>query len=62
MYHSSSRASQLLGYSWKTNQYGLALDNVVKFELVLPDSKAVSVTEDDHSDLFWALKVCTFDD
>ena len=32
------------GYSWKTNQYGLALDNVVAFELVLPNGDITVVT------------------
>jgi FAD/FMN-containing dehydrogenase len=45
-----------LGYSWKTNQYGLAVDNVVAYELVLPNGRVKVVTEQDK-DLWFALKV-----
>ena len=44
------------GYSWKTNQYGLTIDTVTAFELVLPSGKVVKVTEKDE-DLWFALKV-----
>ena len=46
------------GYSIKTNQYGLGIDNVVKFEVVLTSGE-IKVVENDwyHSDLFMALKV-----
>lgn len=43
------------GYSWKTNQYGLAVDNVVAYELVLPNGRVTVVTEQDE-DLWFALK------
>jgi len=43
------------GYSWLSNQYGLALDNVVSFELVLPEGSVRTITESD-TDLFFALK------
>lgn len=46
-----------IGYSWKTNQYGLTIDTVQAFELVMPNGTATTVTSDDE-DLFWALKVC----
>lgn len=45
------------GYSFKTNQYGLTVDTVQGFELVLPDGTATNVTESTNPDLFWALKV-----
>jgi hypothetical protein len=45
-----------LGYSWKTNQYGLAVDSVVAYELVLPNGTVAAVTEKDE-DLWFALKV-----
>jgi hypothetical protein len=44
------------GYSWKTNLYGLTVDTVTAFELVLPNGKVVKVTEKDE-DLWFALKV-----
>lgn len=45
------------GYSYLTNQYGLATDNVAGFELVLPEGKVVQVSQDSYPDLFWGLKV-----
>jgi hypothetical protein len=46
----------LTGYSWKTNQYGLTVDTVTEFELVLPYGEVKVVTEKDE-DLWFALKV-----
>jgi FAD/FMN-containing dehydrogenase len=46
------------GYSLKTNQYGLGIDNLVQVEIVLPDGKKVKAAENVNSDLFWAIKVC----
>ncbi|KAK0499166.1 FAD-binding domain-containing protein [Armillaria luteobubalina] len=44
------------GYSWLSNQYGLALDNVVAYELVVPNGTVVNVTEKNDPDLFFSLK------
>ncbi|KAF8968756.1 hypothetical protein BDZ97DRAFT_1915822 [Flammula alnicola] len=44
------------GYSWKTNQYGLAVDNVVAFELVRADGQVVIVTHTSDPELFFGLK------
>ncbi|PBK85372.1 FAD dependent oxidoreductase [Armillaria gallica] len=44
------------GYSWLSNQYGLAVDNVVAYELVVPNGTAVTVTEGSDPDLFFSLK------
>jgi hypothetical protein len=46
----------LSGYSFKSNEYGLAIDNVVAYELVLPNGTVTTVTVDDH-DLWFALRV-----
>ncbi|KAH9037371.1 FAD-binding domain-containing protein [Lactarius deliciosus] len=43
------------GYSWKTNQFGLTLDTVTKFELVLPSGEVTTVTEKDE-DLWFGLR------
>ncbi|KAH8982075.1 FAD-binding domain-containing protein [Lactarius akahatsu] len=43
------------GYSFQTSQYGLAIDNVVAFELVLPNGTVATVTEANH-DLWFALR------
>jgi hypothetical protein len=45
------------GYSWKTNQFGLAIDIIESYELVLPDGTIQSVTPHDE-DLWFALRVC----
>ena len=46
----------VLGYSWKTNQYGLTIDTVTAFEVVLPNGSVKVVTEKDE-DLWFALRV-----
>ncbi|EIM87246.1 FAD-binding domain-containing protein [Stereum hirsutum FP-91666 SS1] len=43
------------GYSWKSNQYGLTVDTIQAYELVLPNGTVTTVTSD-NDDLFWALK------
>ncbi|KAI0303852.1 hypothetical protein BC826DRAFT_1100810 [Russula brevipes] len=43
------------GYSFKTSQYGLTVDNVVGYELVLPNGTFINVTPKD-SDLWFALR------
>ncbi len=45
------------GYSWLSNRYGLALDNVVAYELVVPNGTVVTVMEESDPDLFFSLKV-----
>ena len=45
------------GYSWITNQYGLAIDTVTAFELVKPNGHVETVTKDSDSSLFFGLKV-----
>ncbi|KZT71943.1 FAD-binding domain-containing protein [Daedalea quercina L-15889] len=44
------------GYSYLTNQYGLTIDNVLAFELVLPNGTVINVTDAAYPDLFFALK------
>jgi hypothetical protein len=51
---------RVAGYSWKTNEYGLAVDSVTEFHLVLPNGTQTVVTEADN-DLWFALKVCLND-
>ncbi|TFY74702.1 hypothetical protein EWM64_g9309, partial [Hericium alpestre] len=43
------------GYSWKTNQYGLTVDTVQAFELVLPNGTVTTVTEA-NDDLWFGLR------
>jgi len=44
------------GYSYLTSQYGLAIDNIVAYELILPDGTITEVTATSSPDLFFALK------
>lgn len=46
----------MTGYSYKTNQYGLSIDSIVGFNLVLPNGTVASVTQSTHPDLFFGLK------
>ncbi|KAM3427061.1 hypothetical protein NHJ13734_009138 [Beauveria thailandica] len=43
------------GYSWLTNQFGLACDTVLEYHLILPNGTAV-VVDSSVPDLFFALK------
>ncbi|KAI0251578.1 hypothetical protein BJV78DRAFT_1126057 [Lactifluus subvellereus] len=43
------------GYSWKTSQFGLTIDTVVSFELVLPDGTIQTVTSQ-NEDLWFGLR------
>lgn len=48
------------GYSLKTNQYGMGIDNIMKVQIVLPsgESKEVSVlSQGEDKELFEAIKV-----
>ncbi|KAJ1306265.1 hypothetical protein OPQ81_010969 [Rhizoctonia solani] len=44
------------GYSWLSNQYGLTIDTVMAFEVVLPNGTITTATETKNSDLFFGLK------
>lgn len=45
------------GFSLKTNQYGLGIDNIIAIQIVLPNGEILDVNEQYHGDLFQALKV-----
>ncbi|KAF9512344.1 hypothetical protein BS47DRAFT_1394234 [Hydnum rufescens UP504] len=44
------------GYSYISNRHGLVTDNIVAFELVLPNGEITVVTAQSDPDLSWALK------
>ena len=46
----------LSGYGYTTSQYGLTIDNVAGYELVLPNGTVLSVTSKDE-DLWFGLRV-----
>ena len=44
------------GHGWLQGQYGLMADNLLSARLVLANGSAISVSDTEHADLFWALK------
>ena len=44
------------GSGWLERKHGLACDNLVAVELVTADGELVRASEDQHPDLFWALR------
>ena len=48
------------GYSLKTNQYGLGIDNLLGIKIVLPNGVIECATKDYNSMLLDAVKVCVF--
>lgn len=46
-----------IGFSWKSNQFGLTVDTIDSFELVKPSGEIVNVTAQSDADLFFGLKV-----
>jgi len=55
-HHPRARSHMVSGYSFKTNQYGLTIDNIAGYELVLPNGTITNVTSKDE-DLWFALRV-----
>lgn len=46
-----------IGYSFLTNERGLASDNIAALELALPNGEVVTINETSNQDLFHAIKV-----
>jgi FAD/FMN-containing dehydrogenase len=44
------------GYGWLTRKYGMTIDNLVSAELITADGRKLSVSDDENSDLFWAIR------
>src|ERR1043166_182477 len=44
------------GLGWWMSKYGLALDNLVSVELVTANGEIIRASENEHADLFWALR------
>jgi FAD/FMN-containing dehydrogenase len=43
------------GSGWIERKFGLACDNLLAVDLILADGRAVTASETEHPDLFWAL-------
>jgi FAD/FMN-containing dehydrogenase len=44
------------GYSAQRRAHGMSIDNVAAFELVTADGRYLRASEDEHPDLYWALR------
>ncbi|KAG2359547.1 FAD-binding domain-containing protein [Suillus spraguei] len=44
------------GYSYLSNEYGLSVDNIVSFELVMPNGTVANITSSSSPDLFYGLR------
>jgi len=44
------------GFGWLSRTMGLSIDNLAAAEVVLADGRCVRASEEDHPDLFWALR------
>lgn len=44
------------GHGMLSPEFGLAVDNVLEIEVVTPKGEFLVVNEDNHPDLFWALR------
>ncbi|HET9371873.1 MAG TPA: FAD-binding oxidoreductase [Vicinamibacterales bacterium] len=44
------------GLGWLMPKYGMALDNLISVDMVLADGRVVRASDEDHQDLFWAVR------
>ncbi|SPH17418.1 6-hydroxy-D-nicotine oxidase [Defluviimonas aquaemixtae] len=44
------------GFGWLTRKYGMTIDNLISADVVTADGKRLRASENDHPDLFWAIR------
>lgn len=44
------------GIGWLTGRFGLAIDNVLSFEVVTAEGRLLTVSAEENADLFWGLR------
>jgi len=44
------------GFGWLTRKYGMTIDNLVSAEVVTADGKKIRASENESTDLFWAIR------
>jgi FAD/FMN-containing dehydrogenase len=44
------------GLGWLMGKHGLACDNLISADIVTADGRLLTASEEDHADLFWALR------
>ncbi|MGE5307361.1 MAG: FAD-binding oxidoreductase [Alphaproteobacteria bacterium] len=44
------------GFGWLTRKYGMTVDNLVSVDMITAEGKKIRVSENDHADLFWAIR------
>jgi FAD/FMN-containing dehydrogenase len=44
------------GFGWLTRKYGMTIDNLVSVDLITAEGKKIRASENDNSDLFWAVR------
>jgi FAD/FMN-containing dehydrogenase len=44
------------GYGWVRRRYGLSVDQLVGAQVVTADGRVLTASEEEHADLFWALR------
>jgi len=44
------------GFGWLTRKYGMTVDNLISAKMVTADGRKIQVSEDENTDLFWAIR------